>query len=376
LPELREEQNMRDITMARPRWIGGVEPRPELLTATGTEILEIECREQPQKLRELIQAYSRDSEIQTTLATLRGLSRKQGPVLFIGMGASYCSSFSGSVLLQSHGRPSFSVDAGEWLHYAQPVWNDAAFSVLLTASGESAELVELMKTGMTRPMGLICNNEASTCWRLAKNRLPVLAGPEYGNATKTYTNTAAAAILLASEMLERPWQGDAEHVAEIYATSLDRVFAQRKNMEEFCHGAANIEFVGRGAGYGAAMMSALTIREMSGFRAAAHTGAGFKHGPNLDIDGTHVAVIYALGRAAGLGVKLSAECIRRGGRVVLVSAEDRAPAERLFPVRIDAVPEPWEGITAILVGQALSLAMVERTGCRLPPRFQYGPMEQ
>jgi glutamine---fructose-6-phosphate transaminase (isomerizing) len=367
---------MRDITMARPRWIGGVEPRPELLTATGTEILEIECREQPQKLRELIQAYSRDSEIQTTLATLRGLSRKQGPVLFIGMGASYCSSFSGSVLLQSHGRPSFSVDAGEWLHYAQPVWNDAAFSVLLTASGESAELVELMKTGMTRPMGLICNNEASTCWRLAKNRLPVLAGPEYGNATKTYTNTAAAAILLASEMLERPWQGDAEHVAEIYATSLDRVFAQRKNMEEFCHGAANIEIVGRGAAYGAAVMSALTIREMSGFRAAAHTGAGFKHGPNLDIDGTHVAVIYALGRAAGLGVKLSAECIRRGGSVVLVSAEDRAPAERLLPVRIDAVPEPWEGITAILVGQALSLAMVERTGCRLPPRFQYGPMEQ
>jgi glutamine---fructose-6-phosphate transaminase (isomerizing) len=248
--------------------------------------------------------------------------------------------------------------------------------VLLTASGESAELVELMKTGMTRPMGLICNNKASTCWRLAKNRLPVLAGPEYGNATKTYTNTAAAAILLASEMLERPWQGDAEHVAEIYATSLDRVFAQRKNMEEFCHGAANIEIVGRGAAYGAAVMSALTIREMSGFRAAAHTGAGFKHGPNLDIDGTHVAIIYALGRAAGLGIKLSAECIRRGGRVVLVSAEDRAPAERLLPVRIDAVPEPWEGITAILVGQALSLAMVERTGCRLPPRFQYGPMEQ
>lgn len=367
---------MRETTRDQPRWIGGVEPRPDLLTATGTEILEIECREQPQKLRELIQAYSCDSEIQTTLATLGGLSRKQGPVLFIGMGASYCSSFSGSVLLQSHGRPSFSVDAGEWLHYAQPVWNDAALSVLLTASGESAELVELMKTGGTRPMGLICNNETSTCWRLAKNRLPVMAGPEYGNATKTYSNTAAVAVLLASEILERPWQVDAEHAAEVFANSLDRIFAGRKAMEEFCHGAANIEIVGRGAAYGAAVMSALTIREMSGFRAAAHTGAGFKHGPNLDIDGTHVAIIYALGRAAGLGIKLSAECIRRGGRVVLVSAEDRAPAERLFPVRIDAVPEPWEGITAILVGQALSLAMVERTGCRLPPRFEYGPMEQ
>ena len=65
--------------------------------------------------------------------------------MFIGMGASYCSSFSASVELTTHGRPSFSADAGEWLHYARPVWNDAALSVLLTTSGESAELVELMK---------------------------------------------------------------------------------------------------------------------------------------------------------------------------------------------------------------------------------------
>src|SRR5580704_17266660 len=109
---------MRGTTMDQPRWIGGVEPRPELLTATGTEILEIECREQPEKLNQLLQAYSRDTEIRNVLTRLRGLSRRGGPILFIGMGASYCSSFSGSVLLQMHRRLSFSVDAGEWLHYA------------------------------------------------------------------------------------------------------------------------------------------------------------------------------------------------------------------------------------------------------------------
>ena len=115
---------------------------------------------------------------------------------------------------------------------------------------------------------------------------------------------------------------------------------------------------------------------MSGFRAAPHTGAGFKHGPNLDVDGSHVAIIFALGHVAELGLKLAAECNHRGGKVVLVSAEDRAATEKLFPVKIDAVAEPWEGITSQLVTQALTLAMVERTGCRLPPRFQYGVMEQ
>lgn len=367
---------MKDTAALVPRWIGGVEPPRALLSATGTEILELECREQPLRLCELIQACRRDSEIRAQFERLGELGGRPGPVLFLGMGASFCSSLSGSVLLQTHGKLSFSADAGEWLHYGTYTWNDPALSVLLTTSGESKEIVDLFRAGRDRALGLICNNPGSTCWRLAKSRLPILAGPEYGNATKTYTNAAAVAILLASEILGLSWQDDADRAADTFAAALDPVFAARADLEAFCRGAANIEVIGRGAAYGAALMSALCIREMSGFRAAAHTGAGFRHGPNLDVDGTHVAIIYALGRAAPLGQKLADECLRRGGRVVLVSAEERQPSERLFPVRLQAVPEPWESITAVLAAQALTLAMVERNGCRLPPRFQYGVMEQ
>jgi glutamine---fructose-6-phosphate transaminase (isomerizing) len=362
----------------KPRWIAGIEPPKELLSATGTQILELECREQPGRLRDLIEAYRSDSAIRAELKKLRDVAQKKGPVLFIGMGGSYCSSISGSVLLETHGRFSISADAGEWLHYAQPIWRDAALSILLTTSGESAELVELFKIGNANgsELGLICNNPASTCWSLAKYRLPILAGPEYGNATKTYTNSTAAAIILASEILDLPWKEDADHAANVFAADLDPIFARRHELDAFCQGAANIEVIGRGAACGGAIMSALTIREMSGFRAAPHTGAGFKHGPNLDVDSTHVAIIFALGRAADLGVKLAQECNRKGGKVILVSTQDHEATDRLLPLRIGAVPEPWEGITSLLVPQALTLGMIERTGCRLPPRFQYGVMEQ
>jgi glucosamine--fructose-6-phosphate aminotransferase (isomerizing) len=225
-------------------------------------------------------------------------------------------------------------------------------------------------------MAVICNNPASTCWDMSENRLPILAGPEYGNATKTYTNATAAAIIAASEILGLPWEKDAEAAAEVFSASLERIFGQRGGIEKFCRGAANTEVIGRGAAYGGAMMSALCIREMTGQRAAAHTGAGFRHGPNLDVDASHLAIIFAMGRVAELGVKLAHECNKRGGKVVLVSREDREPAELLFPIRIDEVPEPWEGITSLLAPQALTLAMVERTGSRLPPRFEYGVMEQ
>jgi len=359
-----------------PRWIGGIEPPSELLNANGAQILELECREQPARLRALIAAYRHEAGLQARLESFRELAARPGPVLFIGMGASFCSSISGSVLLQSHGRPSFSLDAGEWLHYGAPVWTDAALSVLLTTSGESAELVELLRRFADQPVGLICNNSESTCWHLVKQRLPILAGPEYGNATKTYTNATAAAIILASEILGRTWLKDAEDAAEAFAQDLDRIFSIRGELAQFCRGAANIEIIGRGAAYGGAIMSALCIREMTGLRAAAHTGAGFRHGPNLDVDASHVAIIFALGRVAGLGVKLAEECNRRGGKVVLVSTEERPQTEMLFPVTLPVVPEPWEGITSLLVPQALTLGMVERTGCRLPPRFQYGTMEQ
>src|SRR5580698_5250415 len=153
---------MEEVKTLKPRWISGIEPPKELLAANGTQILEIECREQPQKLHELLRTYREDAGIRAELKKFRGLAEAKGPVLFIGMGASFCSSISGSILLQSHGRPAFSVDAGEWLHYSAPVWNDAALSVLITTSGESAELVELFKRGKDRPLGLICNNEACT----------------------------------------------------------------------------------------------------------------------------------------------------------------------------------------------------------------------
>jgi glutamine---fructose-6-phosphate transaminase (isomerizing) len=343
----------------------------------GTQMLEHECREQPARLRALVAAYKNHEEIRRELRAIREtVSRSRSPVIFIGMGGSLCAAISGSTHLQSNGRPAFSVDAGEWLHYARPVWKDAAISVLVTASGESAELVEFMKQDLCGPTALICNNPASPCWKLARHPLPMLAGPEYGNATKTYTNSAASAIILASEILSHEWQKDADRAAGVMADSIDRLFAMRGRLEEFCRGAANLEVIGRGAAYGAAYMGALTIREMSGFRAAAHTGGGFKHGPNLDTNDTHVAMIFAVGRVAALGVKLAAECNRKGGRVVLVSNDEIEPSEKLLPVRIDAVAEPWEGITTLLVPQALTLAWIERNGCNLPPRFAYGAMEQ
>jgi glutamine---fructose-6-phosphate transaminase (isomerizing) len=358
------------------RWIAGVEPPKDMLTRSMTSIYEMECREQPESLARLLQAYGEDPSIKEALEQLRKLSLSAGPVVFAGMGASYCSSITASSFLQSCGRSSFAVEASEWLHYSKPVWDQAAVSVLLTTSGESAELVQLLKQSGDKPIALLCNNEKSTCWSLARIRLPILAGPEYGNATKTYTNATAACIVLASHMVGRGWREDAQRAVVTYAGALDKVFGLRGELERFCHGAKNIELIGRGPAYGGAIMGALCIREVTGHRAAAHSGGGFRHGPILDVDESHVAIISALGRTAKLGVDLANDCRARGGRVILVGTEERQASDGFLPVTIGDVPEPWEGITSVIVPQALTLAMAERFGAKLPPRFQYGIMKE
>ncbi len=356
-------------------WIAGVEPPSNLLNQSMNSIYEIECREQPKRLASLLNAYQIDPLIRQELDKLRQMSLSAGPILFIGMGASYCSSISGSSYLQSGGRSSFTVDAGEWLHYSG-AWEQAALSLLVTTSGESAELVQLCRMGAHKPTALLCNNKKSACWSSVQNRLPILAGPEYGNATKTYTNATAACIVIASHILGRAWQEDAEQMLRSYPATLDQVFGMRTEMDEFCRGAANIELIGRGPAYGGAIMGALCIREMTGQRAAPHSGAGFRHGPLLDVNESHVAIILALGRAASLGVSLAEDCLARGGRVILVETEERQRSERLLPIKIDVVPEPWEGLTSVLVPQALTLAIAERTGAKLSPRFRYGVMKE
>jgi glutamine---fructose-6-phosphate transaminase (isomerizing) len=373
--DMAKKADMEDKKHPGSRWIGGVEPQAELRGLSMTSIYEMECREQPERLAQLLDAYENDSTIRKELETLRVMSRSTGPILFIGMGASYCSSITGASYLQSGGRSSFAVDASEWLHYSS-AWDQAALSLLVTTSGESAELVRLCERGAHTPLALLCNNDHSACWSLVRNKLPILAGPEYGNATKTYTNATAACILIASHILGRSWREEAIRIVESFSRSLDDVFQQRSKIEEFCRGAANIEIIGRGPGYGGAFMGALCIREMTGQRAAPHSGGGFRHGPLLDVNESHVAMILALRRTAALGVSLAQDCLARGGRVVLVESQERRASDRLLPIRIDPVPEPWEGITSVLVPQAVTLAIAERFGARLAPRFQYGEMKE
>ncbi len=337
------------------------EPEP---SSNVVSLFRTECLEQAERLAELFERYAADREIRAEIEDLRKTIPLSLPVLWLGMGASWCSTLAGAAWLSMLGRASFAVEASEWLHFSIRTKAQVSGPILVTTSGESAELVELVRRDVASPGILLCNNSGSTCWRYSQIRLPILAGTERANATKTFTNSTAACAILASELAKRDWQQEAECVVQRFTRNLERVFGLRKELEDFCHRATSVEMVARGPAFSGATMGALCFREMTGIRAAAHSGGGFRHGPLLDVDSTHVAVILALGRTAELGRNLARDCLRRGGRVVLVESSPGKRADQLFPVELEPVPEPWESLTSVLVSQALTLAFIERVGSR------------
>ena len=324
----------------------------------------MECEEQSQRLQGLFKAYAGDSEIRAELRRAKDNLSLSKPLIWAGMGASFCSGLAGALEISRFGEISFAVEASEWLHFGPGSSNGVTPPILVTTSGESAEIVELCRLPRTRPRTLICNNPESSCWLAAEIRLPILAGTERANATKTYVNSTAVSTILASEFGGQTWQDDTQKVVAAFTESFEMMFQRRNDIEEFCRGASSIEIIGRGPSLAGAMMGALCIREMTTIRAVAHSGGGFRHGPLLDVSPTHVAIVLALGKTAHLGVRLAKDCVDRGGRVVLVQDGQMESTRQLLTLRQTPVPEQWESLTSVLVPQALTLAMIERDGSR------------
>ena len=80
-----------------------------------------ECNEQPQRLTDLFRAYEKDPEIRQGIQRLKHRISPQAHVLWLGMGASLCSSVAGALTLWLRGRGSSALEASEWLHFGRGV---------------------------------------------------------------------------------------------------------------------------------------------------------------------------------------------------------------------------------------------------------------
>lgn len=257
-------------------------------------------------------------------------------VVFTGMGSSYDACYPAVNDLAGRGVPSLLVDSAELLHFRRPILGAETLLVIVSQSGESAEIVKLVtevQKQRTRPFVVsVTNGRDNDLARRADIRLDTWAGQETGPSTMTFagsmTTLVGVAHLLAGDGVETVidrTRTAAEGAALAAERLLDDPEANAGRFAEWLGGRGVIVVLGRGPARAAAEMGALTLKE-SGIMAESLESAMFRHGP-LELAGPDMSAIVMATEpeTRRLDLALAADLVKAGAAVLVVSPDGEEP---------------------------------------------------
>ena len=255
-------------------------------------------------------------------------------LVFTGMGGSYDTCYAPVTALAAAGISGLMVDSAELLYFRQATLASATLLVVVSQSGESAEVVRLIEElhgGPRCPYVVsVTNGLNNTLARMANVPLDSRAGQEQGPSTMTF---AAALVVLAAlaEVLAGQSADDAlkrlEVEAQAAAESIERLLAllddRAQRLRDWLGDRPVLTLLARGAGRAASEMGALTLKEAARFPAEAMESAQFRHGP-LELAGQEAAVVLIATEPATREVdaRLAAELVKAGVAVLHIASDD------------------------------------------------------
>ncbi|HET9722323.1 MAG TPA: SIS domain-containing protein, partial [Actinomycetota bacterium] len=223
---------------------------------------------QPQAIRRTAEAAAEQRDV---LDRVREAAAGRTPV-FTGMGSSYDACYPIVSDLAGHGALCLLADAAELLHFRRPILTAATLVVIVSQSGESAEIVrlatEISEQPAPPPIVSITNGLDNGLARRAGLRLDTRAGAETGPSTKTFaasvTMLAGLALVLDGEDVDSA----ADHLS---AAAAEAAIAAERLLEDpvtlatrlarHLGGRDLLFLLGRGPARAATEMGALTMKE-------------------------------------------------------------------------------------------------------------------
>ena len=211
----------------------------------------------------------------------------------------------------------------------------------ISQSGESADLVAAARAARAggAPVVALTNAPASTLATEASATLDIAAGPERAvPATKTVTATIGAGLALIAALAPgaiAPGAG-----AVLTEAAARPLLPAEQALARALPAAQHVYVIGRDTGYGAAIETALKLKECCALHAEAHSAAEVMHGPLELVTRPLLVILLDTGLAAA--------------RESLDAAEARfaaagAPVHRLGPAALGAAALPPAAAAALLL---------------------------
>ncbi|MBC7810017.1 MAG: SIS domain-containing protein [Burkholderiales bacterium] len=268
----------------------------------------------------LTEIYAQPDALRQTLAHVtpelqaefRRLTSRR--TIITGMGSSYSAAyFAGCLLSERLNIDITAVEASELLDYQRGLLNDATL-IMISQSGRSAEIVELL-AHVRGPLIGISNHADSPLVKASDLALLTHAGEEYAASTKTYTS-ALALLLALSGIYVDTLPEMIEHYLPIWDDAVSKLAARYRDVRR-------VVLIGRGPSYASAMTGALLLQEAAKMPAQSFSGGQFNHGPIEAFDHDTLYVIFApTARTQAHSLKLAQTVLCLGGKVVTLGGAD------------------------------------------------------
>jgi glucosamine--fructose-6-phosphate aminotransferase (isomerizing) len=292
-----------------------------------------EIAEQPDALRRAAGALL---DQRLALERLREAGTVSRTIVFTGMGSSYDACYPAVNDLAGRGVAALLVDTAEVLHFRRGILSPETLLLIVSQSGESAEIVKLtgeLEKQRSHPVVVsLTNGLANDLAKRADIRLDTAAGRETGPSSKTFAGSlatlSAVARLLAGDGVDTAidrTRTAAEGAARAAERLLSDPEATADDLQGWLGGRAVTVVLGRGPARAAAEMGALTLKEC-GVMAESLESAAFRHGP-LELAGPDMAavVLATEPETRRLDLGLARDLVDAGAAVLVVTPDGEAP---------------------------------------------------
>jgi glucosamine--fructose-6-phosphate aminotransferase (isomerizing) len=285
------------------------------------------------------------------------------------MATSEYASYPASSLLSQNSKINFVYDVSELLYYHLPALRRDASLVLVSQSGNSAEIVHLLdELDEGVPVVGIYNYEDSVLARRADIHLPIYAGPQLACGSKTNLSTIAVLNLLAEKVLGNDLHEAGEHLLAA-ADSIERSFQDWEDRLapaiDFLENSPYTVFLGRGPARASAMFTSVLFREVPKVVAEGMGAALFRHGLREMIRPEHRVVLFAPeGETQDLIFHLAEDMLRTDIPVLLITNREAGlqTGKNLCVIKTEPQPELWAPLVDLVPMQLVGYSLARRRG--------------
>ncbi len=286
-----------------------------------------EVHEQPSVVRRILTNYF-DKDASLIKPEIIDQIKSSDRIFILAAGTSMHAGLIGKQMIEKMSSIPVEVHIASEFAYHQPLLSKKPFFILVTQSGETADLRACLVNikDQNYPILTITNVPTSTLAREASYALELFAGPEIAVAsTKAYVAQVTVLSLLAYELSSK--NIDIKKELSIAATSIENFLAS-ENIREHVRNLLtrrNCFFIGRGLDYFVGLEAALKLKEISYIQTEGFAAGELKHGTIALIeDKTPVIAIISDPKINGNTRSNLKEVQARGASTLIISTRDLA----------------------------------------------------